>query len=165
MCARLLDAEAVDGGAGPHVDSPTAERRGRMDFVAKIVHAQDLPLRRRLQDGDLAFDTREVHLAVGRHGRGVVLAKGVPASSFLQWTSGRRIDGSDDSSRLHQVQDILVDQRSGYVWQVLLEAPEDGGGVEPPSGACRTDGDGAIVSEGEIPRRVPFLLGDEIVTV
>src|SRR4051812_4797849 len=136
-----------------------------MYFVADIVDTEDLPLRGRLQDGDLALDVGQVHLAVGRDRRRVVLARRIHGSSLLQRTTRRRIEGGNDPSGLHQVQDILVEQRSGYVWQVLLEAPEDGGRVQFPAGAGRPDGDGAVLSDGEIPSRVPFLLGDEVVAV
>ena len=78
--ARLLDAEAIDGAARPHVEPPAAERRRGMDFVADIVDAQDFPLRRRLQDRDLAFDVCQEHLAVGRDRRRVGTRRARPGS-------------------------------------------------------------------------------------
>src|SRR5204862_4928421 len=125
----------------------------------------DLPLRRRLQDRDLSLHVGQVDLAVGGDRRRVVLAERFEAPSLLQRTARCRVEGRNDPSGLHQIQDVPVDQGSGYVWQVLLEPPEDGGGGQVPTGAGRTDGDGAVVSDGEIPGHVPFFFGDEVVAV
>ena len=81
--ARLLDAEAVEGAARPYVEPPAAERRRGMDFVAEIVDAQDLPLRRRLQDCDLALHVCQKNLAVGCYRRRVVLAQRYFKPSFF----------------------------------------------------------------------------------
>ena len=82
----IPDAEAVDGGARPHVEPPPLSA-GVEWISSRIVDGDDLHCAG-LQDGDLAFNG-EIHLASAATGA-CSTRQGRPGSSFLQWTSGRR---------------------------------------------------------------------------